>query len=218
MGNELHNITLDFMKDVKSRENRVVDFLGEKFIIDKGVFPLDSPYSISSIMAAKNINPKEEDSVLDIGTGTGVQAILAAKRGAAKVLAVDIDDKSVHNAKKNVEFHNLEGIIEVRKSNLFENVSKAEKFDLIILNLPFTNSDSDFEFNKMILDPGYKSHEIALKEARGHLTKKGKILITGGDLADDKTLLELAKKYNYNAEVIYEEKYKDALWKVYSLS
>lgn len=39
--------------------------------------------------------------VLDNGCGTGILAIYAAKRGAERVVAVDIDEKSVHSAKEN---------------------------------------------------------------------------------------------------------------------
>ena len=55
--------------------------------------------------------------VLDNGCGTGVLGIFAAKRGAASVLAIDIDDKSVENtlenaARNSVTIHALQGTLE----------------------------------------------------------------------------------------------------------
>lgn len=51
-------------------------------------------------------------NVLDHGTGTGVLAIFAKKMGARYVLAIDIDDKSVENAKENAALNNVD--IDVR--------------------------------------------------------------------------------------------------------
>jgi ribosomal protein L11 methyltransferase len=54
---------------------------------------------LSSHLSGKN--------VLDHGTGTGVLAIFAKRLGAARVVAVDIDEKSVENAKENAAFNNV---------------------------------------------------------------------------------------------------------------
>ena len=53
-----------------------------------------------------------DKNVLDHGTGTGVLAIFAKKMGARYVLAIDIDDKSVENAKENAALNNVD--IDVR--------------------------------------------------------------------------------------------------------
>ena len=55
-------------------------------------------------------------NVLDHGTGTGVLAIFAKKQGARQVIAVDIDDKSVENAKENAALNNVE--IDIRLGDL----------------------------------------------------------------------------------------------------
>ena len=78
--------------------------------------------------------------VIDIGSGSGLISIIAAKEGA-NVIAVDISPLAIENTKLNVEI-NLEkiianfGSIEVVESNLFENVSKGI-FDIVIVNPPF---------------------------------------------------------------------------------
>lgn len=55
----------------------------------------------------------QHSTVLDMGTGTGVLAIMAAKLGAQHVLAVDIDDNSVRNARENAIANGVN--IEVRQ-------------------------------------------------------------------------------------------------------
>ena len=75
--------------------------------------------------------------VLDNGTGTGVLAIFAKKMGAAHVLAVDVDDKSVTNAKENAVLNEIE--IEAVLGNLsyrpFREGLEPGSFDLIVANI-----------------------------------------------------------------------------------
>ena len=70
-------------------------------------------------------------SVLDMGTGTGVLAILAEKRGAKNILALDIDTWSVENSLENLELNNCQKItVELRNI-----VPKEKVFDMILANL-----------------------------------------------------------------------------------
>ncbi len=68
-------------------------------------------------------------TVLDMGTGTGVLAIMAAKLGAEKVVAVDIDENSVKNARENAEANGV--TIDVR---LGSNVPEGT-YNLIMANI-----------------------------------------------------------------------------------
>ncbi len=69
-------------------------------------------------------------SVLDLGTGSGILAIAAAKRGAGRILAVDIDPLSVKAAAENAARNGVE--IEVREGTV-ANVDNA--FDMVLANL-----------------------------------------------------------------------------------
>ena len=80
---------------------------------------------IDSLLAADLSNK----TVLDHGTGTGVLAIFAKHLGAAQVIAVDIDEKSVENAKENAALNNEK--IEVR---LGDRVPEGQ-YDLILANI-----------------------------------------------------------------------------------
>lgn len=214
--NKPAQITLDFIEDITTRGKRTAHFLGYKFIIHKNVFPVDSPFSFSSKITAKRI-PKDVKSVLDVGTGTGVQAIIAAKKGAKKVLAIDIDYNSLKNARENVKFHKLEKIIEVRKSDLFKNIKRYEKFDIIISQLPFADVNYKNKVGHFLFDAGFKLHERLLKGAKKYLTEKGKILIPSGEIANEDKLLKLIKKYDYKIEKVEQEKFQGFIWKVYKL-
>ena len=69
--------------------------------------------------------------VLDHGTGTGVLAIFAKRLGAADVVAMDIDDKSVANAQENALLNNEEIEVELCGSVL----DTTRTFDLIVANI-----------------------------------------------------------------------------------
>ena len=69
--------------------------------------------------------------VFDFGTGTGVLAILAAQLGASQVVANDIDDWSIENAKENFERNDVT-TIQLKKS---DSAQMDELFDIILANI-----------------------------------------------------------------------------------
>jgi len=72
-------------------------------------------------------------SVLDMGCGTSILAILASMRGANPVTAIDIDDWCVNNSRDNIELNNIHNIkVELGDAALLEG---REPFDVIIANI-----------------------------------------------------------------------------------
>lgn len=69
--------------------------------------------------------------VADIGCGTGILALVAAKRGAASVVAVDIDEASVENTKHNAVLNNISNIV-VNQGTASDVVGE---FDLVLANI-----------------------------------------------------------------------------------
>ena len=73
----------------------------------------------------------ENKSVLDMGCGTGVLAILANKLGSSKIIAIDIDEWSFENSKENAKLNSSENI-----EFILGNVSKINvEFDVILSNI-----------------------------------------------------------------------------------
>lgn len=72
-------------------------------------------------------------TVFDVGTGSGVLAIVAAKLGAKRVEAVDFDPVAVRVARENVRQNGAEGIVHTERSDLLKSVEG--KADLIIANI-----------------------------------------------------------------------------------
>lgn len=71
--------------------------------------------------------------VFDIGCGSGILAIAAAKLGAKEVLAVDLDEVAVKVSKENVELNKVEGQVSVKHGNLMDVVK--DKADIVVANI-----------------------------------------------------------------------------------
>lgn len=87
--------------------------------------------AMCAVLVEKLLTPSA--TVLDIGTGSGILGILAAKLGAKKVLGVDIDPVAVKVAKENIQVNQVDAIMQVESGNLTEVVK--EKSDLIVSNI-----------------------------------------------------------------------------------
>jgi release factor glutamine methyltransferase len=132
--------------------------------------------------------------VLDLGTGSGIQALEAKKLGA-NVLASDINEACLENLE-----------VKTVQSDLFENI--REKFDLIIFNPPYLPEEPlEPEDSKLSTTGGKKGNEILikfLKQAKSHLNNDGKILIVFSSLTPK--VDNILKKLNYKFKKIDQEK------------
>lgn len=98
-------------------------------------------------------------SVLDVGSGTGILAILAAKMGAGHVLAFDIEEWAVENARENAELNDCPQI-EVFMGTIV-NVDPARQYEIVLANI---------NRNVLLAEiPAYTS----LLTANGHLVVSG---------------------------------------------
>jgi HemK-related putative methylase len=82
--------------------------------------------------------PPDANQVLDMGTGSGVGAIFAARRGA-RVVAVDINPEAVRCARLNAMLNQLEHRIDVRHGDLMAPLEpqSGDTFDLVLFNPPY---------------------------------------------------------------------------------
>lgn len=76
---------------------------------------------------------KPGDSVLDVGTGSGVLSIACAKLGAEKVQAVDLDDVAVRVAELNMKVNKVQDKVQVKRGNLADHLEGP--YDLIVANI-----------------------------------------------------------------------------------
>lgn len=90
------------------------------------------PTTVMCIQALDKYVQKGE-KIIDVGTGSGVLAIAAAKLGASKIDAYDLDDVAVQSAKTNVELNKVENVVTVGQNNLLNRIEGT--YDIIVGNL-----------------------------------------------------------------------------------
>jgi ribosomal protein L11 methyltransferase len=90
------------------------------------------PTTVMCLQALEKV-VKENDSVVDVGTGSGVLSIGAALLGAKQVHALDLDLVAVTAARENIELNKVENIVEVFHGNLLDTVK--EPADVVVANI-----------------------------------------------------------------------------------
>ncbi|WP_449442884.1 50S ribosomal protein L11 methyltransferase [Ureibacillus acetophenoni] len=90
------------------------------------------PTTVMCLQALEKV-VKKGDTVVDVGTGSGVLAIGAALLGARKVHALDLDEVAVKSALENVELNKVDHIIDVFHGNLLDSIH--EPSDIVVGNL-----------------------------------------------------------------------------------
>ena len=133
---------------------------------------------------ALNKYVKDGQRLLDLGTGhIGVLAIYCAKHRNVDVVAVDINERFVENARK-VAFASNAGRIDFLISEWFSNVSG--RFDLVVCNIPYIPSGFGRQnshhrnLHSEVWDggdTGCRHIETVLSEAPGYLSPGGRLLL-----------------------------------------
>lgn len=73
------------------------------------------------------------DTVLDIGCGSGILSIAAAKLGAEKAIGVDLDEMAIEVSNENVAMNNVTDKVDIRHGNLLDVVD--EKAEIVVANI-----------------------------------------------------------------------------------
>ncbi|MFO1111478.1 MAG: 50S ribosomal protein L3 N(5)-glutamine methyltransferase [Bradyrhizobium sp.] len=131
-------------------------------------------------------DPAEVESVLDLCTGSGCLAILAARHFPnAAIDAVDISKDALAVAARNVTDHGLDARITLHRGDLFAPLG-SKRFDLIISNPPYVDAEGMAGLPpecraepKLAFDGGADGLDVVkriLKEARAHLAPQGGLL------------------------------------------
>ena len=161
-----------------------------------------------SYMLAENLLIEEGQTVLEIGTGSGIVAMYASKL-TDKVTATDINANALLLADKNFKLNGIENI-ELLFGNLFEPV-KSRKFDVILFNTPYLPTENDD-----IIDDdlnyafdggadGRKVIDLFLNEVPNHLNDGGKVQLIQSSLSDNEKTLDMLDKLGFIAEIAISE-------------
>jgi len=116
-------------------------------------------HATTSLMIKYLIDMKMPETILDMGSGTGVLAIFCKKNGGKNVVAIDIDDWAYENTHENMKLNAVDGI-EIRHGDASKLI-EDEEFELILANI-----------NRNVLLADMEIYSV-------HLIKGGTIIFSG---------------------------------------
>jgi|SRR5580658_2785621 release factor glutamine methyltransferase len=154
---------------------------------------------------------RDGERVLDMGTGCGLHAILAATK-TRYVLAVDVNPHAVTAARLNAERNGIGDRVEVRLSDVFSAVDG--QFDVIVFNPPFRWFTPRDPLEMASADPGYRALTMFFRSARQHLSATGRMLIFFGTSGDLGYLERLFDEEGFAAEVLSRHERSGDGWPV----
>jgi release factor glutamine methyltransferase len=192
-----------------SRVEQTFDYLGFNIVVPPQVHPINPMSHLLGEAVRADVRPGEH--VLDMGTGSGVNAILAASNGA-QVLAVDINPSAIEAAKANVVRNGVSARVDVRYSDVFSDV--GERFDLIIFDPPFRWFRPRDWVEAAMADEGYQALTRFIRQARQHLSDGGRILLSFGTSGDIGYLKALLSEEGFVAVVVASDDLVRKGWKV----
>lgn len=158
-----------------------------------------------SMLLADNLGVCGGDLVLDMGTGTGFLALLAAIK-AKRVLGVDVNSRAIDVARGNALLNNIKNV-EFRVSDLFSDI-KDEVFDLIIFNPPYLPVD-EIDVLGRSWSGGSKGLDVIrrfLKSAHDYLNEGGGIQLLVSSFNDLDELREILNENNFGFEILAKKK------------
>jgi len=176
--------------------------LGEfSFYVDERVIV---PRSFIAELLLKQLNPwiadpNAIDSVLDLCTGSGCLAILAAHAFPyAEIDAVDLSTDALAVAERNVADYELQDSVKLIESDMFSKLAN-QQYDLIISNPPYVDAESVSSLPEEYLhepklalssgDDGLDATRIILKHAAQQLTENGILIV---EIGHNRDVLEAA--------------------------
>ena len=161
-----------------------------------------------SYLLADNLQINEGQSVLEIGTGSGIVAMYAS-RLTDSVTVTDINFDACRLAEENFRANGIDGI-EILFGNLFEPV-KNRKFDVILFNTPYLPTEEDEVLDNTInyaFDGGLNGRKVIdlfLNEVGNHLNDGGIVQLIQSSLSGNEETLEKLDRLGFIAEIAASE-------------
>jgi release factor glutamine methyltransferase len=186
----LQPVVLKYWLDRRTQKSVVTRLQGFELEVFPGVFH-PRYFGSSSILAEfVSLLPLEGKSFLELGCGSGIAAMCAARAGAS-VTAVDINPEAVRCTSANAARNSV--CVDARLSDLFSSVNQA-RYDVIAWNPPFLPGTSKSPAEAAFFGgPKFDVIRKFAAEVRGHLQPGGSIytiLSTDIDIAQIEQLFQ----------------------------
>ena len=140
--------------------------------------------------------------VADVGTGSGILALAAARAGAT-VVALDINPQAVNAAFDNSRANGLGDRVTAIRSDLLSALAPDPSFDVIISNPPFFSGEPrDIADRAWVAGPGYRDIMSLFEQARQRLKPSGKMYVLLSSDSDLHFLGQLIARAGFRARAV----------------
>lgn len=178
------------------------NFYGRDFVVNKNVL---IPRRETELLVDEILKlDLENKSILDIGTGSGAIAITLSLESRADIYASDISSSALKITKQNAKKFGAN--IKYYLSDVFNEIPKEKKFDIIVSNPPYLTEKEYLEVDKILYhepknalvagEKGYEIYERIIMGARDRLREDGRIFFEIG-FQQGYILRQLLVKYGY---------------------
>jgi len=155
------------------------------------------PSTISSLLADA-LDFKPGSVVVDVGCGSGILSIIAAKLGASRVYGIDAADETVEVATANARAHGVSDMVEFAQGDMFEPLDDDIEADVVIGDVSGIPDDiatvSGWFPSGLAGGPtGAELPMRMIEESKRLLRKGGRLFLPTGSLQDEKSILDRAR-------------------------
>jgi release factor glutamine methyltransferase len=141
--------------------------------------------------------------VADVGTGSGILALAAARAGAATVIAIDINPKAAETAAENARANGLGTRVSVVASNLLSALTPLPMFDIILSSPPsFAGEPRDMADRAWYAGPNYRDIASLFDEARDRLAPRGCLYVLLSTDSDLELLGNLIRQAGFQTRIV----------------
>lgn len=138
----------------------------ELVVLPRVFFPLLYSSDLNGVTAA-DIRTYRGKRVIDVGSGTGIRAVVAGLSGASEVVAIDVNPDAVRNTQMNIDRYGLTDKVIALESDLFENVTG--KFDCVVAYLQIVPHEISEDWQVAVFDPGFSIHRRFFREVSDYI-------------------------------------------------
>lgn len=184
-------------RSVSSLSEETASYLGLEIVVPHGVLGVTAMSDL--LGAAVRAEVRETDRVLDMGTGSGINAILAASK-STDVLAVDLNPAAVAAATANAARNGVADRVTCRESDVFSSVDGM--FDLMVFDPPFRWFAPRDMLEASMADENYGAMTRFVRTAGQYLSPGGRILMFFGTSGDIDYLYRLIDENGFTREAV----------------
>jgi release factor glutamine methyltransferase len=147
-------------------------------------------------------------SVADIGTGSGILALAAARAGAKSVLALDINPDAARSAQENAQANGLGERVKAACMDLLTALPAQPLFDVILSSPPkHAGEPRDVADRGWHAGPHYRDVAALFQQARERLNPNGCLYVMLSSASDLDVLGQLIKQAGLRAKLAYERSF-----------